>query len=159
MMGTDSAEVSGVAIQASRTVARSGPGANSTAAKTRQYLAEKILNLIQTFYTEGRIIRSQRTTPSAFWSSTQDSRRRHYQQPDAGRVRRDHIYRTTGRQLDETRFAETLSLRQAGVAIPDDAIVATAICRRRKSWPSASGDDGSGATYPEQAQVFHSSSK
>ena len=57
MLGTDSAEVSGVAIQAKQNrgvIMIQVPLDNLR--KTRQYLAEKILNLIQSFYTEQRII-------------------------------------------------------------------------------------------------------
>ena len=57
MLGTDSAEVSGVAIQAKQNrgaIMIQVPLDNLR--KTRQYLAERILDLIQTFYTEQRII-------------------------------------------------------------------------------------------------------
>ena len=58
MLGTDGAEVSGIAIQAKQNrgvIMIQVPLDNLR--KTRQYLAEKILNLIQTFYTEQRVIR------------------------------------------------------------------------------------------------------
>ena len=57
MLGTDGAEVSGVAIQAKQNrgvIMIQVPLDNLK--KTRQILAEKILNLVQTFYTEQRII-------------------------------------------------------------------------------------------------------
>ena len=57
MLGTDSAEVSGIAIQAKQnrgTIMIQVPLDNLN--KTRQYLAEKTLNLIQRFYTEERLI-------------------------------------------------------------------------------------------------------
>ncbi|MGB2147898.1 MAG: hypothetical protein ACPHZ7_13200, partial [Vibrio toranzoniae] len=57
MLGTDSAEVSGIAIQAKQNrgaIMIQVPLDNLR--KSRQYLAESILNLIQTFYTEQRVI-------------------------------------------------------------------------------------------------------
>ena len=57
MLGMDSPEVSGVAIQQ-----KQGRGSLllqvplDNLAKTRQYLAEKILHMVQTYYTEERII-------------------------------------------------------------------------------------------------------
>ena len=57
MLGTDSAEVSGIAIQAKQNrgvVMIQVPLDNLK--KTRLYLADKILNLVQQFYTEERLV-------------------------------------------------------------------------------------------------------
>ena len=57
MLGSDSAEVSGIAMRE-----KSARGAImiqvplDNLKKARQYLAEKVLNLIQTFYSEQRLI-------------------------------------------------------------------------------------------------------
>jgi hypothetical protein len=57
MLGTDSAEVSGIAIQAKQNrgiIMIQVPLDNLK--KTRLYLAEKVLNLVQNYYTEERVI-------------------------------------------------------------------------------------------------------
>ena len=96
--------------------------------KTRQYLAEKILGLIQTFYTEERVIR---ITNEADPLQPREEMVINQMTPE-GEILNDL---TIGEydvvigtmpardSFDEVQFAEALSLRQAGVAIPDDAIV------------------------------------
>ena len=129
MLGTDSAEVSGVAIQAKQNrgaIMIQVPLDNLR--KTRQYLAEVILDLVQTFYTEQRIImitdesdpmqpREQMVinemTPSG--KIVNDLTLGEYDVVIATAPARD--------SFDEVQFAEALNLRQVGVAIPDDAII------------------------------------
>ena len=129
MLGTDSAEVSGVAIQAKQNrgaIMIQVPLDNLR--KTRQYLAERILELIQTFYTEQRIImitddsdpmqpREQmvinQMTPEG--QIVNDLTLGEYDVVIATAPARD--------SFDEVQFAEALNLRQVGVAIPDDAII------------------------------------
>lgn len=129
MLGTDSAEVSGVAIQAKQNrgaIMIQVPLDNLR--KTRQYLAERILELIQTFYTEQRIImitddsdpmqpREQmvinQMTPEG--QIINDLTLGEYDVVIATAPARD--------SFDEVQFAEALNLRQVGVAIPDDAII------------------------------------
>lgn len=129
MLGTDSAEVSGIAIQA-----KQNRGAVMIAVpldnlrKSRQYLAEKILNLIQTFYTETRIIqvtneddplkpREQMVVnePGPEGEIINNLMLGEYDVVVATAPARD--------SFDEVQFAEAINLRQAGVAIPDDAII------------------------------------
>ena len=129
MLGTDSAEVSGVAIQAKQNrgaVMIQVPLDNLR--KARQYLAEKILECIQTFYTEQRIIQV---------TNDQDPLRPREQMvinemTPEGRIINDLtlgeydvvISTAPARDsFDEVQFAEALNLRQVGVAIPDDAII------------------------------------
>jgi len=96
--------------------------------KTRQYLAEKILNLLQTFYTEQRVIQV-----------TNDSDPLKPREPmiinemtpegtiinDLTLGEYDVVVSTAPARdsFDEVQFAEALNLRNAGVAIPDDAII------------------------------------
>ena len=129
MLGSDSAEVSGVAIQAKQNrgaVMIQVPLDNL--AKARQYLAEKVLNLIQTFYTEARIIQvTNEDDPMA----ERDEIPINMETAEGDIINNltigeyDVIIATAPARdsFDETQFAEALSLRQAGVAIPDDAIV------------------------------------
>jgi hypothetical protein len=129
MLGTDSAEVSGIAIQAKQNrgaIMIQVPLDNLR--KTRQYLAEKILNLVQTFYTEQRVIQVtneqdplksrepmviNQMTPEG--QIINDLTLGEYDVVVATMPARD--------SFDETQFAEAIALRSAGVAIPDDAIV------------------------------------
>ena len=129
MLGTDSAEVSGIAIRAKQNrgaIMIQVPLDNLR--KTRQYLAEKILNLVQTFYTEERVIQVtneddplkpretmvvNETTPEG--EVINNLMVGEYDVVVATAPARD--------SFDEVQFAEAISLRQAGVAVPDDAIV------------------------------------
>lgn len=129
MLGTDSAEVSGIAIQAKQNrgaVMIQVPLDNL--AKARQYLAEKVLNLIQTFYTEERIVQvTDETDPMR----PREEIMLNVETPEGQIINNltigeyDVIVSTAPARdsFDETQFAEALSLRQAGVAIPDDAII------------------------------------
>ena len=129
MLGTDGAEVSGIAIQAKQNrgvIMIQVPLDNLR--KTRQYLAEKVLNLIQVFYSEERVIRITNTddpmepreeiiinesTPEG--TIINDLTIGEYDVVIGTMPARD--------SFDEVQFAEALALRQAGVAVPDDAIV------------------------------------
>ena len=129
MLGSDSAEVSGVAIQAKQNrgaIMIQVPLDNLK--KSRQYLAEKILNLVQTFYTEQRVIQItneedplkpreelviNEVTPEG--NVVNDLTLGEYDVVVATAPARD--------SFDEVQFAEAIALRQVGVAVPDDAII------------------------------------
>ena len=129
MLGSDSAEVSGVAIQAKQNrgvIMIQVPLDNLR--KTRQYLAERILDLIQTFYTEQRIIM---VTNEDDPLQPREEMVINEMTPE-GRIVNDLtlgeydvvIATAPARDsFDEVQFAEALQLRQVGVGIPDDAIV------------------------------------
>ena len=129
MLGTDSPEVSGVAIQA-----KQNRGAMQIQVpldnlqKTRLYLAEKVLNLVQMYYTEERIIQItdeedpykarepvpvNQMTPEGI--VVNDLTVGEYDVIIGTAPARDNF--------DEMQFAEAISLRQVGVPIPDDMIV------------------------------------
>jgi hypothetical protein len=129
MLGMDSPEVSGVAIQA-----KQGRGSLllqvplDNLAKTRQYLAEKILRMIQTYYTEERIV--QITDESDPYKPRQQLRVN--QMTPEGAVLNDLtvgdydvIVGTAPARdnFDEMQFAEAIELRNVGVPIPNDMIV------------------------------------
>lgn len=129
MLGTDSAEVSGIAIQAKQnrgTIMIQVPLDNL--GKTRQYLAEKTLNLIQRFYTEERLIQitneedpMKPREPMVVNQMTPEGRIVN----DLTLGEYDVVISTAPARdsFDEMQFAEAISLRSAGVAIPDDAII------------------------------------
>ena len=129
MLGTDSAEVSGIAIRAKQNrgaIMIQVPLDNLR--KTRQYLAEKILNLIQTFYTEERVIQ---VTNEDDPMKPREEMVVNEMTPEGEIINNlmvgeyDVVVATAPARdsFDETQFAEALSLRQAGVVIPDDAII------------------------------------
>ena len=129
MLGTDSAEVSGVAIQAKQNrgaIMIQVPLDNLR--KTRQYLAEKILDLVQTFYTEQRIIQVTNEEdplkprePMVINQVTPEGRIIN----DLTLGEYDVVVATAPARdsFDEVQFAEALNLRQVGVQIPDDAVI------------------------------------
>ncbi|MGB2145951.1 MAG: hypothetical protein ACPHZ7_03185 [Vibrio toranzoniae] len=138
MLGTDSAEVSGIAIQAKQNrgaVMIQVPLDNL--AKARQYLAEKVLNLIQTFYTEERVVQ---VTNEEDPMQPREQMMLNVETPEGDIINNltigeyDVIIATAPARdtFDETQFAEALSLRQAGVAIPDDAIITYSHLRRKE---------------------------
>ena len=129
LLGTDSPEVSGIAIQAKQNrgiLMIQVPLDNLT--KTRKYLAEKVLNLVQKYYTEKRIIQItdendpfKQSMPVAINEMTPEGRIIN----DLTVGEYDVIVDTAPSRdnFDEIQFAEAIELRKAGVPIPDDMIV------------------------------------
>jgi hypothetical protein len=129
MLGTDSPEVSGIAIQAKQNrgiLMIQVPLDNL--AKTRQYLAEKILELVQQYYTEERIVQItdesdpyKPSVPLVVNQMTPEGRIVN----DLTLGEYDVVVDTMPARdsFDEVQFAEAIELRRAGVPIPDDLIV------------------------------------
>ena len=129
MLGSDSAEVSGIAIRAKQNrgvIMIQVPLDNLR--KARQYLAESILHCIQRFYTEERVIQ---VTNEDDPLKPREEMVINQPTPE-GRIINDLtlgeydviIYTAPARDsFDEVQFAEALNLRQVGVSIPDDAII------------------------------------
>ncbi len=129
MRGTDSPKVSGVAIEAKQargSLLMQLPMENLR--KTRQYLAERVLALVQRFYTEERILyitdESDPEKPKVPMAVNRPE--------PTGQVINDLtlgeydvvIGSAPARDsFDEIQFAEVLSMRSAGVEIPADVIV------------------------------------
>ena len=129
MLGTDSPEVSGVAIQQKQNrgvLMIQVPLDNLQ--KTRQYLAEHVLRIVQQYYTEERLIQItdesdpmkpevpvvvNQVTPEG--EIVNDLTLGEYKVVVGTMPARDNY--------DEVQFAEAIQLRQAGVPIPDDLIV------------------------------------
>jgi hypothetical protein len=129
MLGTDSPEVSGVAIQAkqSRGVMQIQVPLDNLQ-KSRLYLAHKVLQLIQSFYTEERLMQ---ITDEEDPYKTRVPVRVNEMTPE-GRIindltvgEYDVIVGTAPARdsFDEMQFAEAIALRSAGVPVPDDLIV------------------------------------
>jgi hypothetical protein len=129
LMGFDSAEVSGVAIQAKQArgqVQIQVPLDNL--ARTRHILAIKVLDLLQAYYTEERVIQitdfQNPAQPRTAMTINQSS--------PTGEVVNNitlgeyDVSITTAPSRDtfnDSQFAEAISLRTAGVQVPDDAII------------------------------------
>ena len=129
MLGTDSPEVSGIAIRA-----KQNRGAMmiqvplDNLAKTRQHLAEHVLRLVQQFYTEERIVQitdevdpMQPAVPLVLNMQTPEGQVIN----DLTVGEYDVVIGTMPARdnFDEAQFAEAIELRQVGVPIPDDMIV------------------------------------
>ena len=129
MLGLDSPEVSGVAINAKQnrgSMLLQVPLDNL--AKTRQYLAEKILQLVQSYYTEERIIQ---ITDESDPYKPREKLRVNEMTPEGEVVNDltlgeyDVVVGTAPARdnFDEMQFAEAIELRNVGVPIPNDMIV------------------------------------
>ena len=129
MLGTDSPEVSGVAIQAkqSRGVMQIQVPLDNLQ-KSRLYLAHKVLQLIQSFYTEERLMQ---ITNEEDPYKTRVPLKVNEMTPEGVIINDltvgeyDVIVGTAPARdsFDEMQFAEAIALRGAGVPVPDDLIV------------------------------------
>ena len=160
MLGSDSAEVSGVAIQAKQNrgvIMIQVPLDNLR--KARHYLAEKVLDLIQSFYTEERIIMitneddpMQPREPMIINQMTPEGRIVN----DLTLGEYDVVIATAPARdsFDEVQFAEALNLRQVGVAIPDDAIIEYShLARKQELAKRIRMLTGQEPPTPEQAEM------
>lgn len=160
MLGSDSAEVSGVAIQAKQNrgvIMIQVPLDNLR--KARHYLAEKVLDLIQSFYTEERIIMitneddpMQPREPLVINQMTPEGRIVN----DLTLGEYDVVIATAPARdsFDEVQFAEALNLRQVGVAIPDDAIIEYShLARKQELAKRIRMLTGQEPPTPEQAEM------
>ena len=131
MLGFDSAEVSGVALQQKAQRGRvqiAVPFDNLQ--RSRFLLANKILELIQQFYTEERIFKI--TTDGMDFDSEEDQQFIINHKDASGKIVNDV---TVGKyavvlgtmpnrdSYDDAQFAEAIALRNVGVMVPDDRIV------------------------------------
>ena len=129
MLGTDKPEVSGVAIRAKQergALMIQVPLDNLT--KTRQYLAENMLGLIQRFYTEQRVIQ---VTNEEDPMKPREPMVINEVSPEGEVINDltlgeyDVIVGTAPARdnFDDIQFAQALELKQMGVPIPDDVII------------------------------------
>lgn len=131
MLGMEGAEVSGVALQEKTMrgqVQIAVPFDNLQ--RTRFFIGRKILELVQQFYTEPRVFAI--TTEGIGFESQQDEELAINIQQATGEIINDISvgkYEVTLSTMpakdsfDDSQFAEALSLRQVGVAVPDDRII------------------------------------
>ena len=130
LLGTDSAEVSGVVLDSKERrgqVALQTPRDNL--ARTRHYVVRKVLELIQQFITEQRILTITNERPRPGQEPTEelvinavtageimnDVTRGSYTWVIASQPARDNF--------GDSQFGEALAMRSEGVLIPDDRIV------------------------------------
>ncbi len=161
MLGTDSPEVSGVAIQAKQNrgaLMIQVPLDNLT--KTRQYLAEKVLNLVQAYYTEERLIQItdeldplKQRVPVKLNEITPEGMIIN----DLTLGEYDVVIGTAPSRdtFEEMQFAEAIQLRQVGVPIPDDLIVEYSHLQRKGEIAQRiRGMQGTEPPSEEQAQIM-----
>lgn len=129
MLGDDSPEVSGVAIEKKNqrgTVLMQVPLENL--AYTRQLLADKILNLVQRFYTERRVFMITKDDDPL----EQREELVVNEEQEDGSVFNDLtigkyeivISTSPARDtFDEIQFAEAMAMRQNGINVPDDIVI------------------------------------
>ena len=160
MLGQDSPEVSGVAIQQKQNRGSTMLQVPLTnLAKTRQYLAEQILKLVQAYYTEERII--QITDEEDPYKPRRPLRIN--QLSEEGTIINDltigeyDVVVTTAPardNFDEMQFAEAIALRQAGVPIPNDMIVEYShLSRKADVADRIRRMEGTAPPTPEQQQM------
>ena len=160
MLGMDSPEVSGVAINAKQnrgSLMLQVPLDNL--AKTRQYLAEHTLKLVQSFYTEERVL--QITDESDPYKPREQIRVN--QMTPEGMVindlqlgEYDVVVGTAPARdnFDEMQFAEAIELRQVGVPIPNDMIVEYSHLSRKADIANRIRQlEGTAPPTPEQIQL------
>jgi hypothetical protein len=129
MRGETSAEVSGVALQQKQlrgSIQIQSPLDNL--ARTRYLVAQRMVELIQGFYTEPRIMQVTNYNDPAKQSQTISIN----QQSPTGEVinnitmgEYDIVVTSQPARdnFDESQFAEAISLREAGIMVPDDAVI------------------------------------
>jgi hypothetical protein len=131
MLGDSSPEVSGVALEHKRqTGAMQAQVPLDNLAKSRHILAGRMLNLMQRFYTEERVLRIVRDAAPGHSEAETEV---HVNAPrEDGTIERDltvgeyDVVISTQPNRDsfgDTQFAAALSLREAGIAIPDHIVV------------------------------------
>jgi hypothetical protein len=130
MLGVESAEVSGVALNAKQArgqVQMAVPF--DSLRKSRMMIAKKCLELIQNFYTETRVLRT--TNNASLFQDETDETTVNEQTPE-GTILNDlslgeyDVVISTAPARDtfaETQFAEALNLRNAGVNVPDHWVI------------------------------------
>lgn len=133
MLGYESAEVSGVALKSKQErgqIQIQVPLDNL--ARTRHMVAEKILELVQQFYVEERIIQiTNPAMPDPTQASAQDEITVNQMSPE-GEIINDLTLgeysvvistQPARDNFEESQFSEALQLRQAGVMIPDYRVI------------------------------------
>jgi hypothetical protein len=160
MLGTDSPEVSGIAIQAKQNrgvLMIQVPLDNLK--KTRHYLAEKVLELVQGYYTEERVIQItdeedpyQPKVPLPINQMTPEGRiindltLGEYEVVVNDSPARDNF--------DEVQFAEAIELRKVGVPIPNDLIVRYShLAKKAEIADRIRQMEGTAPPTPEQIQL------
>lgn len=159
LMGTDSPEVSGVALksrQGRALIPMRVPEANMD--RSRELVAARVLEIIQRHYTESRVLRVY----SADRTATDETMTVNVQAPD-GRM----LYDLTSGEydivvssqpsretFDDIQFAEALQMKEIGMAIPDDVIIRHSHLRdRQRIADRVQQLIGQAAPTPEEQQV------
>ena len=154
MMGNASDEVSGVALenrQARGSIPLGGPRARL--ALTRKFVARKILELVQLFYTEARVLRltSHDGTTDEVAINQQDTSGAIVNDLTLGEY--DVVVGSMPARdtYDDVQFAEVIQLREAGVVIPDHRVIQYSnLARKHEIAEEVKQLTGFGEPTPEQ---------
>lgn len=160
MLGTESPEVSGVALEQKRSAGQvqiQVPMENLR--RTRQIMARRVIDLIQSFYTEPRILQ---ITNEDDPMKPREELGVNQVDPTTGEIINDL---TIGEydlvvgsapardNFNDMQFAQALSLRQAGVMIPDDLIVEYSQLHRKGELSKMIRQMQGREMTPEQQQI------
>ena len=160
LLGTEGPEVSGVAIEQKRGAGQvqiQVPMENLR--RTRQILAKKVLGLTQAFYTEPRILQ---ITNEDDPMKPREEMPVNSIDPQTGQVINDL---TIGEydlvvgsapardNFNDMQFAQALSLRQAGVMIPDDLVIEYSQLHRKAELSKMIRQMQGREQTPEQQQI------
>jgi hypothetical protein len=157
MMGLESASVSGVALE-NKQIRGSVQlqTVRENLKRTRKLVANKILELVQRFYTEERVFRitgydgdTEELVVNARDAAGQivnDLTLGEYEVVVAAMPARDNF--------EETQFAQALSLRDAGIAIPDHRVIQySGLHRRQELVEEVKNMTGFGEPSPQQQMM------
>jgi hypothetical protein len=162
MLGTASAEVSGVALQSSEKrgqIQMQVPLDNLT--RTRKLVAKKILELVQGFYTEPRVMKISKVLPMEGEEPYEEL------QVNMPTVEGEILNNLSCGKYDvvvasqpsrdsynDTQFAEMISLKEIGIMIPDDRVIEYSNLQKKFALAEEVRSlTGRGEQSPEEAQM------
>jgi hypothetical protein len=148
-------DVSGVTLENSRDIALAGLGpAFANLALTRSFVARKIINLVQRFYTEPRLMRVTN------WSGDEPT-------AEDLMINTDMLNNLTAGEYDyvvatapardtfaDVQFAQAIEMRNAGIMIPDHYVIKySQLADKKEIMETVKGLQGLGEPSPEQQQL------
>ena len=149
------ADVSGVTLENSRDIALAGLApAFANLALTRDFVARKIINLVQRFYTEPRLMRV--TTWTGEEPTTEDVMINTDVLNNLTAGEYDYVVSTAPARdsFADVQFAQALELRNAGIMIPDHYVIKySQLADKKEIMEMVKQLQGMGDPSPEQQQL------
>ena len=162
MLGTAGPEVSGVALHSSEKrgqIQMQVPLDNLT--RTRKLVAKKVLELVQAFYTEPRVLKITRDLPME-GEPLQEDLEVNMPTPEGDIINNlscgkyDVVVASQPSRdsYNDTQFAEVLSLKEIGIMIPDDRVIEYSNLQKKFALAEeVRSITGRGEQSPEEAQM------